>query len=221
MDVNCLLVDSKNDVLFAGCGDNCVYALKLEGGQVLRSFIGHSDYVHCIDNDSENKLFSASEDGTIRFWDQREKEAVNRLEPYKNERLARPQFGKWQGAVAVTDDWLICGGGSAPGMWHLRSMECTTAFNFTRPVRVIGFLDDSVYIGGDHNHLCHYNIKGEMIADVSVSSPSVYSVAAQTKPDKFLSIAGSSNCLDICTDYHFRDIVLPLYSSQNSVKENN
>lgn len=214
-------MDAKNDNIFVGCGDNSVYAIKLEAGQVLRSFNGHTDYIHCIDLDSENKLFSASEDGTINFWDQREKQAVNRLEPFKNERLARPQFGKWQGAVAVTDDWLICGGGTAPGLWHLRSMECTTAFNFIRPVRVAGFLDDSIYIGGDYNQLCHFSMKGEIIAEIPVSSPSIYSVVAQNKPEKFLSIAGSSNSLDICTDFHFRDIVLSLYPSQKSLKENN
>lgn len=218
MDVNCLLVDSKNDKLFAGCGDS-IFVIKLEGGQIVRSFTGHTDYIHCIDSNSEGKLFSASEDGTVRFWDQREKEAVSLLEPFKEERLARPQFGKWQGAVAVTDDWLVCGGGTAPGLWHLRSLECTTAFDFVRPVRVAGFLDDSIYIGGDHNRLCHFNMKGEVLAVVPVSSPSVYSVAAQTQPEKILSAAGSSNSLDICTDFHFKDIVLALYPSQKDLKE--
>lgn len=214
-DINCFWLDKTDNILYAGCGDNNIYAINLEDGQVLRSFGGHTNYVHWIDGGNDHNLYSASEDGSIKFWDRRDKRAVNQLEPYKNEVLVRSQFGKWQGTVAVTDDWLICGGGPRVSLWHLRSMECTTVFPFIKPARVSGFLDDVIYVGGDYNRLCQYNLKGGVTAEVPVSSSSVYSVVAQTLPDKFLSIAGASNSLDICTNYNYRDVVLNLYQSQS------
>lgn len=217
-DINCFWLNKEESILYAGCGDNNIYVLALDNGQVLRSFGGHTNYVHSIDGSNDQNLYSASEDGSVRFWDRRDKRAVNQLEPFKNAALARPNFGKWQGTVAVTDDWLVCGGGPRVSLWHLRSMECTTVFPFVRPARVSGFLDDIIYIGGDSNRLCQYNLKGDVTAEVPVSSSSVYSVVAQIEPDKFLSIAGASNSLDICTNYNYRDVVLNLYASQKRVK---
>lgn len=217
-DINCFWLNKKESILYAGCGDNNIYVMNLEDGQVLRSFDGHTDYVHWIDGGSDQNLYSASEDGSIKFWDRRDKRAVNQVEPYKNEALNRPQFGKWQGTVAVTDDWLVCGGGPSVSLWHLRSMECTTVYPFVKPVRVSGFLDDVIYVGGDCNRLCQFNLKGDVTAQVPVTSSSVYSVVAQLEPDKFLSIAGASNSLDICTNYNYRDVVLTLYEPYKGPK---
>lgn len=219
MDINCLMLDEQNGILYAGCGDYNVYALNLDGGQMIRSFVAHTDFIHCIDIGSDRKsLYSASEDGSVKVWDKREANFVNQLEPWKDGRLARPQFGKWQGAVAVTDDWLICGGATNASLWHLRSMEVTTIFPFTRPIRVVGFIDDNIFVGGDFNRLCHFNFKGDSTAEIEVSSPSIYSVVSQLAPEKFLSIAGASNSLDVCTDFHYRDIVLNLYQTQKNVR---
>jgi WD40 repeat protein len=35
----------------------------------VRSFVGHSDYVHCVALSASNgQLVSGSEDGTVKFW---------------------------------------------------------------------------------------------------------------------------------------------------------
>lgn len=204
-------LNKKDGIIYAGCGDNNIYAISLEDGKVVRALNGHTDYIQWVDGGAENNLYSASEDGTVKFWDAREKKPINQIEPYKDERLVRPQFGKWQGTVSVTDDWLICGGGPSAGLWHLRSMECTTIFPFIKPVQVSGFLDDIVYLAGNYNHLCQYNLKGDLTTELPLTSSSVYTVVSQVEPEKLLSIAGSSNCLDICTDFNYKDIVLKLY----------
>lgn len=216
-DINCLWLNRQAGILYAGCGDNNICAINLEDGKILRQFPGHTDYIHWLDGDTDHNLYSASEDGTVRFWDTREKRAVNQIEPHKNEKLVRPQFGKWIGAVAVTDDWLICGGGPKVSLWHLRSLECTTVFPYTKQAHTTGFIDDIVFIGGDYNHLCQYNLKGDLTAELAVSASSIYSVVNQMEPKKFMSIAGSSNQLDICTDFNYKDIVLTLYESNKKV----
>lgn len=83
-DMNCFWLYKPDGTLFVGCGDNHIYAVNLETGKILRNFNGHTDYVHWIDGANANKLYSASEDGSVKFWDQREKRFVNQLEPYKD-----------------------------------------------------------------------------------------------------------------------------------------
>lgn len=212
-DMNCFWLHKGEGILYVGCGDNNIYSLSLETGKTLRTFSGHSDYVHWIDGGADSSLYSASEDGSIKIWDQRENRFVNQLRPYKDERLERLQYGKWQGTVSVTDDWILCGGGPKPCLYHLRSLDCSTIFNVTSTVHVSGFLDDIVYLGGDTNHLFQYNLKGDVRAEIPVSSSSIYSVVSQTTPDKFMSIAGASNQLDICTNFNYKDIMLKLYEA--------
>lgn len=218
-DMNCFWLQKSDGILYVGCGDNNIYALSLETGKVLRTFTGHSDYVHWIDGGTESSLYSASEDGSIKIWDQRDKRFANQLHPYKDERLERLQYGKWQGTVSVTDDWLLCGGGPKPCLYHLRSLDCSTVFNVASTVHVSGLLDDIVYLGGDNNHLFQYNLKGDITAEIPVSSSSIYSVVSQNAPEKFMSIAGASNHLDICTNFNYKDIMLKLYEAPQQTTE--
>lgn len=218
-EVNSMWLDKINGQLFAGCGDSVMYAINLDTATVSRDFVGHKDYIHCVHGTAENqRIFTASEDGSVKFWDLREKRSTAQLEPYKNEKLHRPELGKWQGTVSVTDDWLVTGGGSRFSLWHLRSLECTTVYPFVGAAHVSSFLDDSILVAGDHSHLYQYSFNGDVTAEVPVSAASVYSVVWQTQETtKFMSIAGSSNSLDICTDFNYKDIVLNLYKSQKKI----
>lgn len=216
-EVNAVWLDRLNELLYAGCGDNIIYGVSLEDGAIAREFHGHKDYIHCLSG-SENRLFSASEDGSVKFWDTREKRSTNQIEPFKNENLVRPKFGKWQGTVSVTDDWLVCGGGPKPSLWHLRSLDSTTDYAFPGGAHVSAFVDDAVLIAGDCNCMYQFTLSGDITAEVPISAPSVYSVVWQLTPQKCMSIGGSSNKLDICTDFNYKDIVLDLYSSFNNNK---
>lgn len=213
-DINALHLQPDDSLLHVGCGDNNLYDVDIgNGGKIVRTYKGHSDYIHCIASSASNKLYSASEDGYIRFWDARSARCTNQLQPHKEERLERPAFGKWQGTVQATDNWLLCGGGPRPCLYHLRSMECSQVFDFNSGVHVAGFLDDTVYIGGDNSHLFQFNLMGGLAAQIPVSATSIYSVATQAVPEKFISIAGASNNLDICTNYSFKDISVQLYEA--------
>lgn len=52
---------------------------------------------------------TASEDGSVMFWDQREKNASFTLEPYKHASINRPNFGHWVGSASINNEWLITG----------------------------------------------------------------------------------------------------------------
>lgn len=58
-------------------------------------------------NFSGNELVSGGEDGLVNIWDARVKSVINKIEPHKNDKIARPELGKWIGAVGFNDDWLV------------------------------------------------------------------------------------------------------------------
>lgn len=213
IEVNSLWLDKTNATIYAGCGDNQIYTISLDGGKVEREFDGHTDYVLCVYGlRTDNRLFSSSEDGSVKFWDRRAEQSTDQVEPFKNSNLHRPEFGRWVGTVSATDDWIVCGGGPKFALWHLRSLECTTVYDYPGKAQVSGFLDDTVYVAGESNKLHQFTLNGDTTSEIPVSSgPAVYSVVYQNEPFKIMSIAGASKNLDICTNFNYKDIVLNLY----------
>lgn len=55
-----------------------------------------------------NQLSSASEDGTVSIWDTRKPKPTHVITPHLEPRLNRAALGKWIGAVAMNEDWLVC-----------------------------------------------------------------------------------------------------------------
>lgn len=47
-DVNYLWLEGANDLLYAGCGDNKIYCVSLDNGQIVRDFNEHKDYIHAV-----------------------------------------------------------------------------------------------------------------------------------------------------------------------------
>lgn len=54
-----------------------------------------------------NDLISGGEDGIVNIWDLREKHPVSKIQPFQNDKIARPELGKWIGAVSLNEDWLV------------------------------------------------------------------------------------------------------------------
>lgn len=52
-------------------------------------------------------LISAGEDGLVMLWDVRTNKAHNKLEPHTNEKVVRPDIGKWIGSAALGEDWIV------------------------------------------------------------------------------------------------------------------
>ncbi|EDX10202.1 THO complex subunit 6 [Drosophila simulans] len=212
-DVNSMWLDSENSILFAGCGDVVIYQVSLEDGRIQREYRGHTDYVHSVVGNAKGQIFSGAEDGTVRVWSTKQQQHTSMLEPYKNPNLLRPDWGKWIGAVAVNEDWLLCGGGPKASIFHLRSLESTCVFNFPGRVHLCDFVDDCVLIGGEHNHVQSYTLNGVLQANIPVEHTACYSAVWQTSPIKFISIAGFSNKLHILKDFRFLDSKIDMYGN--------
>ncbi|XP_055702304.1 THO complex subunit 6 [Phlebotomus papatasi] len=215
IDVNCLWLNEENDEIYLGCGDSKILGLNLDSGQFFRTFMGHKDYIHSL-HGLDNRLYSASEDGSVKFWDLRQKKSTGFVEPYKNPDLLRQPMGKWVGSVACTENFFICGGGPKASLWHTRTNECTTIFPFPGAVHVSGFIDDTVLLAGQNPNVVQYSLNGDLSAEIPVSSPATYSVIWQTTPTKLMSIAGAHNEIDICLNFNYKDIVLKLYTKEGN-----
>jgi len=96
----------KNGTIFVACGDNCIRAVDMEYGKVTSVFSGHDDLIHSMSNFG-SQLSSASEDGTVCLWDTKRAKWVHTLVPHLEAKLSRPNLGKWLGAVALNEDWLV------------------------------------------------------------------------------------------------------------------
>ncbi|CAH1801816.1 unnamed protein product [Owenia fusiformis] len=214
-ETNALVVDEQegSSSLYAGCGDNNLYQWDMNTGDLLRTFQGHQDYVHCLAKRNDSEIISGSEDGTVRIWDTRTEECVHRLEPHKIEQCSRLQFGKWISCVAVDDnsDWMVCGGGPALSLWHLRSLSSSTTFHAPKVCSQFAmFYEDTVISGGNEPYVSHWMISGEQKQHVPCSPTSVYNVAINEKSNnyKVLAVAGSSQKVDICTNFNYKALSL-------------
>ncbi|CAK1545131.1 unnamed protein product [Leptosia nina] len=207
-DINCLWLSEDSEKLYAGCGDNKVYVFNLEDGSLMQTLAGHENYVHCI-HGHDRQLISAGEDGLVLLWDIRTGKAQNEIEPHKNSKVARPDIGKWVGAAALGDDWIVCGGGPRLALWHLRSLDAVTVFDIPdHGIHIASFLDDCILAGGTAKHLYQLTYSGDIRVELPVSSTTVYSAIVRTNPNKVLAIAGSSPDIDLCTTFNYRDQVL-------------
>ncbi|XP_043282650.1 THO complex subunit 6 [Venturia canescens] len=207
-DVNCMVYCKENQILYLGCGDNKIYVVHLEDGKILRQLSGHKDYIHSLARVND-QLASSSEDGTVRLWDLRKSENTNILTPHLNGKVARPAKGKWIGAVDLTEDWLLCGGGPNLSLWHLRTMEAAMIFDLPDDgIHVAEIYEERIIAGGAMPNIYHLTYHGEILAKVPTSSSTVYNIVFRETPLKLLSIAGSSNNLDICTNFNYREMVL-------------
>ncbi|XP_036166485.1 THO complex subunit 6 homolog isoform X3 [Myotis myotis] len=139
-----LLVPKENSLILAG-GDCQLHTMDLETGTFTRALRGHTDYIHCLAlRDRNPEVLSGGEDGTVRLWDLRMAKEVQTIEVYKHEECSRPHNGRWIGCLATDSDWMVCGGGPALTLWHLRSSTPTTIFPMWAPQKHVTFYQDLV-----------------------------------------------------------------------------
>jgi len=58
-------------------------------------------------NSRDDTIVSASEDGSVLFWDVRCKEYLSKIIPSNNTEIKRPNLGNWVGSVTITNDWMV------------------------------------------------------------------------------------------------------------------
>ncbi|XP_029462643.1 THO complex subunit 6 homolog [Rhinatrema bivittatum] len=206
-EINCLLLNPKDNSLLLAGGDTHVHVMDMETGAFMNMFRGHKDYVHCLAlREKVHECLSGSEDGTVRLWDSRTGGQVHNIEVYKYEECCRPQYGKWIGCLATDSDWMLCGGGPALTLWHLRSMTPTTIFPLRECQQQVMFYQDMILSAGQHPTINHCHICGDIKAQIPCTSHTIYSMGIndQSQENKVLTAAGNSPRVDVFTNFGYR-----------------
>ncbi|CAG0895413.1 unnamed protein product [Darwinula stevensoni] len=207
-EVNSLCTDGNGEVLYAGCGDSLIYAFDLSSGTLKQSYAGHKEYVHCL-SVRDTQMASGSQDGDVLLWDVRENSWHNSLHPHEKEGVNRSNLGKWIGCIDLMDDWLVCGGGPALSLWHLRSLGLSTVYEeLDSPVHQCLLEGEKVIAAGHSPRLIHFNLNGGIVLDIPSSSNCIYSIAHAKQPREVISIGGTSPRLDFCSCCKYRDYIL-------------
>lgn len=88
-------------------------------------------------------------------------------------------------------------------------MEPATIFDLPdEGLHIANIYEERIIAGGTMPHLYHSTYQGTPLAKVPVSSSTVFSIAYRKKPQKMLCVAGSSNKIDICTNFNYREMVV-------------
>ncbi|XP_062036247.1 THO complex subunit 6 homolog isoform X1 [Lepus europaeus] len=208
-EINALLLVPKENALILAGGDCQLHTMDLETGSFTRALRGHTDYVHCLAlRERSPEVLSGGEDGAVRLWDLRTAKEVQTVEVYKHEECARPHNGRWIGCLATDSDWMVCGGGPALTLWHLRSSTPTTVFPVRAPQKHVTFYQDLILSAGQGRCVNQWQLSGELKAQVPGSSPGLLSLSLNQQPAapecKVLTAAGNSCRVDVFTNLGYR-----------------
>ncbi|XP_055265267.1 THO complex subunit 6 homolog isoform X3 [Moschus berezovskii] len=208
-EINALLLMPKENLLILGGGDCQLHAMDLETGTFMWALRGHTDYIHCLAlRERSPEVLSGGEDGAVRLWDLRTAKEVQTIEVYKHEECSRPHNGRWIGCLATDSDWMVCGGGPALTLWHLRSSTPTTVFPMRAPQKHVTFYQDLILSAGQGRCVNQWQLSGELKAQVPGSSPGLLSLSLNQQPAapecKVLTAAGNSCRVDVFTNLGYR-----------------
>lgn len=214
VEINAMVWDESSGCVYVAGGDGVIYIVDVEQGKVTRAVGAHNGSVYCLYKFKQD-VVSSSEDGVVLGWDmQRSKASTFRLEPHKVAGVGRPALGKWVGAVARNEDWLVCGGGPRLALWHVRTMNRSAIYDGIKDegIHVLTFHEDKVVAGGRSRFVYQLRINGSVVSEVETSGGAVYSVEMQEEGGngrpKVMVIAGSSPNIDVCTNFNYKDLTL-------------
>ncbi|XP_055265266.1 THO complex subunit 6 homolog isoform X2 [Moschus berezovskii] len=128
--------------------------------------------------------------------------------PPPSQECSRPHNGRWIGCLATDSDWMVCGGGPALTLWHLRSSTPTTVFPMRAPQKHVTFYQDLILSAGQGRCVNQWQLSGELKAQVPGSSPGLLSLSLNQQPAapecKVLTAAGNSCRVDVFTNLGYR-----------------
>ncbi|KAB5553556.1 hypothetical protein PHYPO_G00039990 [Pangasianodon hypophthalmus] len=98
-----------------------------------------------------------------------------------------------------TTEHRLCGGGPALSLWHLRSMSPTSIFSLSGCQREAVFHQDLIFAVGEGPYVSHCLLGGSVKAQIPCTPPSL-----NTHTHRVMTVAGSSNQIDVFTNFSYR-----------------
>lgn len=141
--VICLLEFEENFIL-AGTSENCVDLWNIQDNNFNYNFIGHEGWVNSLVKYNDEIFASASNDGTIRIWNYKEKKFIKML--YTDSSVLSLIKLKNGNLCSSGDDNLI-------NIWDYEKGECIyNLIGHQNRVRCICQLEDGTFLSGDDDN---------------------------------------------------------------------
>ncbi|KAE9555415.1 hypothetical protein FO519_001352 [Halicephalobus sp. NKZ332] len=171
----CSINDEKYFVAGYGDGHLSLHAVD-RPDKVLIEFNGHTDQVNQVIEYKQNQFVSCSSDGTVNLYDiSTGSEPVKRLNVLKNTSILRPGHCRAVLAVAVHDQFVICGGGVDLAKYDLSSGSLLQLFDQPKHgshhynIHCIDVSKDKIGIGTSHGSILGYSHSGHHINEIPVA----------------------------------------------------
>eukprot|EP01127_Copromyxa_protea_P004519 TRINITY_DN14376_c0_g1_i1.p1 TRINITY_DN14376_c0_g1~~TRINITY_DN14376_c0_g1_i1.p1 ORF type:complete len:355 (+),score=65.51 TRINITY_DN14376_c0_g1_i1:78-1142(+) len=198
-EINALSVDVKNNIVYAAVGDSKAYAWELNSGTCVGVFEGHTEYLHTIKVDPANsRLYTGSEDATVRIWDLRTKKTEFVLDSWKANAIsgeAGPgeKSKEWISALDVNSNsnWLACGGSTGAHIWYLSYLKYCTYIPTPFAVQALMFQDDGVVVAGNSPNISQWTLDGQLRSQGRIGPSTVYSLSSLAKYPSVIVAAGT------------------------------
>ena len=128
------------------------------------------------------------------------------------------------GAVSLSGELLVAGGGPRPAVYHLRTLSPVDPEGLQLPscpdnigsIHVLDIFgdDNRIIVGGElQGKMYQTNLTGQLLAEIDTSCSCLYSAVHWCRePMKVMALAGSSSKIDLCTanfSYRDRSVVFP------------
>jgi THO complex subunit 6 len=205
--------------LFSAMGNNQCYEWDLSTATLARTYRGHTQFLHdvALKSDSENSLFTSSEDGSVRVWDLRtagtrciidcDKAAVVTSFSTPSKKV------NWISSLELKEDWLACGGFKGIHMWYLPAMQYTSYIPLPN-VQSLLYHQNEILSGGNgtlqESNLYTWSQDGKPVSQIKTSIPSIYSMSKyQNGSDSLIAVCGASEKIELYSSSAF----LPLHFS--------
>ena len=156
------------------------------------------------------------------FTDLRMGEAAWRMTPSLGE-CGRPGLGGWVTALAVSGDWLVCGGGPELGLWHLGSRELMAVLRQAGDVthHALLPLPDRLLAGSSRGKLSSWTYDGRLLGQLTAGPATLYSLHHNQGADSRFHVttaAGSSPELDLFISPAYKAFSLHTMPNQIAAK---
>jgi len=106
-EVNGLAVNKERNSIVAACGDCRAHEWDLATQTLVRTYDGHTGYLHCTQViPSASLMLTGGEDGQVGVWDSRMEKSVDFFKPV--ERMASAGLGKFKqlGSASVASSFV-------------------------------------------------------------------------------------------------------------------